>query len=256
MRKFVNYDVKDRVALVTLDRPPVNALDSVTFDEMHQVIDEISENRECRVMIFTATGKSFSAGADLKAADGMDEEARRAFAPTGPRLTARLAAIQLPTICAMNGFAVGGGLEIALAFDFRIASTNARFGQGEIGIGLMPGAGGTQRLPRLIGKTAAKRLILTGEMIGADEAWRLGLVDAVVPPESLLPEAQKLASAIASKNPLAVKLAKKAIDEGFELPLKDGLEVEWKCFNEVISSEDFEEGIRAFAEKRQPVFKG
>jgi enoyl-CoA hydratase len=232
----------------------VNALDIVAFNEIHQVLDELLNDEQCRVLILTAKGKSFSAGADISSAH--DEATKKAFAPTGPKLTSRIESIDKPTLCAINGFAIGGGLEIALAFDFRIASENAKFGQAEIGVGSIPGSGGTQRLPRLIGKPKAKRLIFTGEMIDAQEAYRIGLVDAVVPPDRLVAEAKKVAEAIASKSPFAIRLAKKAIDEGFELPLPGGLAVEWKYFSEVINSEDFEEGMRAFAEKRPPVFKG
>ncbi len=256
MRRFVNCQVDDGMALITLDRPPVNALDFATFGELNQVLDEIGADQECRVLILTGAGKSFCAGADIKVMAEADEEKKKAFAPTGPELTRRIESLEMPTICAINGFAIGGGLEIALAFDFRIASDSATFGQGEIGVGSIPGAGGTQRLPRLIGKPKAKRLIFTGQTIDAGEAYRIGLVDLVVPPDRLMPEVKKLAGAIVSKSPFALRLAKKAINEGFELPLQKGLEIEWECFNEVMKSEDSVEGFRAFAEKRSPVFKG
>ena len=256
VRRFVNYQVDNGIALITLDRPPVNALDFVTFSEINQVLDEIGGNQECRVLILTGTGKSFCAGADIRVMADADEVKKKAFAPTGPELTRRIESLDMPTICAINGFAIGGGLEIALAFDFRIASDGATFGQGEIGVGSIPGAGGTQRLPRLIGKPKAKRLIFTGETVDAGEAYRIGLVDMVVPPDRLIPEVKKLAGAIVSKSPFALRLAKKAINEGFELPLQKGLEIEWECFNEVMNSEDSVEGFRAFAEKRPPVFKG
>lgn len=256
MGGYITTEMENGITLITLDRPPVNALDMETFDEIHRVLDEMENNDECRVLIFTAMGKGFCAGADIKNILEADEEAKKAFAPTGPKLTRRIELFEKPVIGAINGFAIGGGLEIAMAFDFRIASSSAIFGQGEIGIGSIPGAGGTQRLPRLIGKPRAKRMILTGETIEAEEAYRIGLIDMIVPPEKLLFESKKFAGVIASKSPVAVRLAKKAINEGLELPIEAGLEKEWKYFNEVIKSEDNLEGVRAFLEKRPPVFTG
>lgn len=256
MREFINYQIDERIAWMTLYRPPVNALNDVIFKELNEVLDEFAGNHEALVLVLTAKGNAFCAGADIKFVMQSDAATQKAFIKKGPLLTSRIESLDRPTICAINGFALGGGLEVAMAFDFRVASEKATFGQPEIGIGGIPGAGGTQRLPRLIGRAKAKRLIFTGETIDAKEAYRIGLVDMVVGADQLVSETNKFAKAMASRSPVALRLAKKSINEGVELPLQKGLEIEGKCFGEVQESEDHREGIRAFLEKRAPVYKG
>jgi enoyl-CoA hydratase/carnithine racemase len=244
------------VATVTLDRPDrYNALDRRIVGELVEVLKEIEGPGETRVMILTGAGeKAFCSGVDLKERSEMDGAERWAHNRALNAFTERLARLQTPTIAAMNGLAFGGGLEITLACDFRIAAEGARFALPEVGIGIVPGAGGTQRLPRLVGPTRAKELILTGRKIHADDALDMGLVSKVVPPSSLMDEARTLAEEIAVNSPLALAYAKAAVDIASETAIEQGLRYETSAIRVTLASEDYEIGLAAFADKREPSF--
>lgn len=254
------FEVRENgVAVLTVNRPKVlNALNQATLDEIDRALDEVASNSSIKVLVVTGAGdKSFVAGADINEFQLM-ENAYQAeeMARKGQRLTQKIEALPKPVIMAINGYALGGGCELAMAGDIRIASRNARFGQPEINLGIIPGYGGTQRLPRLVGKGMAKYLCMTGDHITAEEAWRIGLVEKVVEPEVLMDEALKLAEKLAAKPPIALHLIKKAIQEGTETDLDNGLKLEAAYFGLSMNTEDRVEGTRAFLEKRQPRFTG
>ncbi|TAM60736.1 crotonase [bacterium] len=246
------------IATITINRPDkLNALNEQTLKELAEVLDDANNDAEVRVVILTGAGKAFVAGADiaeLNALPSAVEGMRKAR--YGQSLTKKIERMRKPVIVAVNGFALGGGCELAMAGDFRIASEKAKFGQPEVNLGLCPGYGGTQRLPRLVGRGMGMYLCLTGEMIDAQEAWRIGLVEKVVPADQLLPEAKRIAKLIASKAPLAVELTKQSINEGIGVTLAEGLAVEALNFGLLVNTEDIKEGTSAFLEKRPAEFKG
>lgn len=246
------------IATITINRPKaLNALNPATLGELLQCCDALRQDRGIRCALLTGAGeRAFVAGADIAAMAGMSALEGRTFARYGQSLMRQLEDLPIPVIAAVNGFALGGGLELALACDCIIASTAAKFGQPEINLGLIPGFGGTQRLARRIGVTAARLLIYTGDLIGAEEALRLGLVNRVVAPSDLIGEAQKLAQTLAGKAPVAVQQAKAAINVGIDVDLEDGCRYEAEAFAVAFGSEDRGEGMRAFLEKRSPSFKG
>lgn len=252
---YVN--IEDGIGTITLNRPEkLNALSGQLFSELAAAALEMSKDDSARVVIITGGDKVFAAGADI---GGMG--------PSGPVGMAMsdgasrqaywlLENMPKPVIAAVAGYALGGGCELALVADIRIAADNAQFGLPEIKLGIIPGAGGTQRLPRLIGSGLAKEMIYTGDPISAEEAWRIGLVNKVVPSAELFSEARKLAHRIASRGALALRMAKTAINEGLRMDLEAGLQYEHKCFSLLFATEDQKEGMRAFMEKRKPNFKG
>ena len=253
------YEKEGGLAIITFNRPEVrNALNYLAIDEALEAASDADADDSVRVLILTGAGdKAFVAGADIE-----ELRARNTLTELGKRSAQRrvlanlLETMSKPTIAAINGFALGTGLELALACTIRIASENARFGQPEINLGIMPGNGGTQRLPRLVGEGRAMEMILTGDLIDAQEACRIGLVNRVVPQAELMPYVKELATKLASKPPLAVKLAKNAIHTGLNLSLNDGIEYENKLFAILCGSQDKQEGIAAFLEKRRPNFQG
>ncbi len=244
------------VATVTLDRPErYNALGVGIVGELREAIEEIEGAGEVRAMILTGAGeKAFCSGADLKERAGMDPGERWAHNRSMVALAEGLARLQVPTIAALNGLAFGGGLEIALACDFRIAAEGARFALPEVGLGIIPGAGGTQRLPRLVGPTHAKELILTGRRITAERALEIGLVSEVVPAGSLMQAARSLAGEIAANSPLALAYAKASVDLASETTIEQGLRYETAAIRATLASEDYRIGLAAFAEKESPEF--
>ncbi|MEM3697456.1 MAG: enoyl-CoA hydratase-related protein, partial [Candidatus Bathyarchaeia archaeon] len=218
---------------------------------------DVKKDENTRVAIITGAGeKAFSAGADIKAMRGMNALKARELSLMGEKLCNALENLEKPIIAAINGYALGGGLEVAMACDIRIASENARMGQTEINIGLIPGWGGTQRLPRLIGKTKAKELIFTGKIIDAKTAEQLGIVNMVVTADKLKEAARQFALELASKAPVALKVAKALINKGSEISLDAAIALEREGFGVVASTEDLQEGVSAFIEKRKPTFKG
>jgi enoyl-CoA hydratase len=252
----VRVEAAGPVVTVTVDRPKVlNALDDTTLRELAELFTGLAPTVRC--VILTGAGeKAFVAGADIAAMAGMSVEQGRAFAERGHAVAAALEALPAPVIAAVNGFALGGGLELALACDFAIASQNARLGLPEVGLGIIPGFGGTQRLARRIGIGRARELIYTGNLVTAEEAVRIGLVNAVTAPADLLRTAMNLAETIASRGPLAVASAKKAIGQGADLPLGQALALERELFAGLFVTGDRKEGMQAFLEKRSPLFRG
>lgn len=244
------------VATVTLNRPDrYNALGSRIVGELGEALEEIEGSGKVRVMVLTGVGeKAFCSGVDLKERAEMDADERWSHNRALNAFAERLARVQVPTIAALNGLAFGGGLEITLACDFRIAVEGARFALPEVGIGIVPGAGGTQRLPRLVGPTKAKELILTGRRIEAGAALEMGLISRVVPAGSLMDEALALAGEIAANSPLALAYAKAAVDLASETAIEQGLRYETAAIRATLSSEDYRIGLAAFAEKQKPEF--
>jgi len=244
------------MAILTLDNPPVNALRTGMLREVGEKVDALPKEG-ARVLILTGAGNNaFCAGADVEEMGTMDLAAGADIQRAGQAVMDRIEHSDLITIAAINGFCAGGGLELALACDLRIAATNARFSAPEVNLGLIPAYGGTQRLPRVVGKAKAKELIFTAKTIRADEAHRLGLVNQVLPDGEELRASKDLAMQIASKAPLAVKAAKKAINEGSEKHYQNGFVAESRYFQMVLQSADLMEGITAFLEKRPPKFTG
>jgi enoyl-CoA hydratase len=246
------------VAVVTLNRPKVlNALNQRTLEELGHAIDELGAEDTVRAIVLTGAGeKAFVAGADINELATQSPVSGRELARRGQALFSRIEQLGKPVIAAIGGFALGGGCELAMACTFRVAADTARLGQPEVNLGLIPGYGGSQRLLRLVGKDRAMDLILTGRMIEAEEALRIGLVTRVVPAASLLQEARLFAQELASKAPLAVRYAMQAIERGSEMPFDEACEFEATLFGLVASTEDMREGTQAFLEKRKPAFKG
>ncbi len=254
----IRYELRPPIAVVTLDRPKVlNALNRQSMTELEQVFLDIQQNSEVRAVLLTGAGeKAFVAGADIGELASLSPLEGEQLAGRGQRIFHLIENCGKPVIACINGFALGGGCELALACTLRIASSTARLGQPEVKIGIIPGYGGTQRLPRLIGKGAALKMILTGEAISAAEALRLGLVDEVVEPDQLLSRAEQIAQTIAGMAPLAVRDSIRAVNSGYDLPLASGLELEASLFGLACSTSDKAEGARAFLEKRAPHWSG
>ncbi|GAB6061989.1 enoyl-CoA hydratase [Deferrisoma palaeochoriense] len=249
---------EDGLCLITLNRPQV--MNSISFQmllDLNRVLDEVRFDTSVRCVVITGAGdRAFCAGADLKERAGMTEDQVRRYIHTIRNTFTEVENLPMPVIAAVNGVALGGGTELALASDLRIASENATLGLTETSLAIIPGAGGTQRLPRIVGKAKAKELIFTAKRISAAEALEIGLVNRVVPLARLLDAARELAAAIAKNGPLAVRAAKRAIDRGMEMDLADALVFESTCYETLIPTEDRLEGLRAFREKRKPEYQG
>jgi enoyl-CoA hydratase len=252
------YEKRDGIGFVTFNRPKVlNALNRKTMEELKDILIAAREDDEVRVLILTGAGeKSFVAGADIAELAVQTPVSGKETAAFGQGVLHLLETIGKPSIAAINGFALGGGCEVALACSMRLASRTAKLGQPEVKLGIMPGYGGSQRLTRLCGKGTAYELCLTGEMISAEEALRIGLVNHVYDPAELLPAAEALAKKIVANAPLAVKFTMEAIDRGTEMPLAEGQYLETTLFGVLAATEDMREGTRAFLEKRPPQFRG
>lgn len=252
------FEVKDGVAVVTVNRPDkLNALNDQVMAELADAAGRIATDPSIRGAILTGAGpKSFVAGADIGDLAKQGPFDGKARAMRGQAVLRRFETCGKPVIAAVNGFALGGGCELAMACHIRIASENAKFGQPEVKLGIAPGYGGTQRLPRLVGKGVAIQLILTAEMIDAAEAYRIGLVNKVVPPDQLMAESEKMLRGILSMGPLAVRLSLEAIDSGLEMTLDEGLLLEANHFGLLAATQDTKEGLSAFLEKRAAQFTG
>ena len=248
----------EATAIVTINRPKVlNALNTQTLDELRRAILEIKQDEGVRVVIVTGAGeKSFVAGADINELAVQTPTGGREHALAGQHVFDLIENLGKPVIAAINGFALGGGCELAMACTLRLAADSARLGQPEIALGLIPGYAGTQRLPRLVGRGKAMEMILTGTPIAADEAQRIGLVNRVVPAAELMAEARKLASQLAKSAPIAMRYIINAVNKGREMPFAEACQYEATLFGLVASTDDMREGTAAFLEKRKPVFKG
>jgi enoyl-CoA hydratase len=254
----IRCELRPPLAVVTIDRPKVlNALNLECMTELEQVFLDLQQNEGVRVILLTGAGeKAFVAGADIRELSGLTAQQGEQTALRGQRVFSLIENLGKPVIACINGFALGGGCELALACTFRIASTTAKLGQPEVKIGLLPGYGGSQRLPRLIGKGAALKMILTGDPIPAAEALRLGLVEEVVEPGQLMARAEEIAQSIANVAPLAVRDSLRAVNSGYDLPLAAGLALEASLFGLACSTADKVEGTQAFLEKRAPNWSG
>ena len=249
----VLLEKKGQIAVATINRPKaLNALNSQVLEDINELLDAVCDDAEIRALVITGAGeKSFVAGADIAEMSTLTPEEGTAFGKKGNDVFRRLETLPIPTIAAVNGFALGGGCELSMSCDIRICADTAVFGQPEAGLGITPGFGGTQRLARLVGPGMAKQLIYTAKNIKADEALRIGLVNAVYPLEELLPAAEKMASAIAKNAPIAVRACKKAINDGLQVDMDEAMVIEEKLFGQCFGTADQKEGMAAFLEKRK-----
>jgi len=250
--QILKWNVSEQIATVTIDRPEaLNALNTRFFNEMDALVDELAKRKDVRVMVITGQGKAFVAGADISEMVRMNEAEGAAFSRLGQSTFRSLETLEIPVIAAINGFALGGGCELAMACDIRVASIKAKFGQPEVNLGLTPGYAGTQRLPRLVGLGNALHLLMSAEMVTAEDALRMGLVQKVVPPEDLQSEVAALAKQIASKGPRAVRMVKQLVREGMLTDFTAGCAMESRKFGSLFENEG-REGMQAFLEKRSP----
>jgi enoyl-CoA hydratase/carnithine racemase len=256
--ELVSMRREDDLVWLTIERPEVmNCLSFPTLKRLRTLCEELREDLSIRVVLITGAGdKSFCAGADLKERKTMQKERVPEFVKNIRRTMDDVESLPQPTVAVVNGFAFGGGMELLLACDLRVAAPHAQFGLTETTLAIIPGAGGTQRLPRLIGRSRAKDLVLTGRKIDCVEAERIGLVNRIAPAGRLVESARELARSIADNGPVAVRAAKAAIDQGSELPMAQGLEVEARCYERVLPTQDRLEALAAFAEKRKPKYTG
>ncbi|MBP8819544.1 MAG: short-chain-enoyl-CoA hydratase [Syntrophomonadaceae bacterium] len=255
--KYLLLEKEDGIGILYINRPEaMNALNTGVLEEIIQAADEISRDDEIQVLIITGAGdKSFVAGADIKEMHGLTAVEGRKFGYIGQAAFRAIEKLEKPVIAAVNGFALGGGCELAMAADIRLASDKAKFGQPEVGLGITPGFGGTQRLPRLVGEGRAMELILTANTINVEEAYRIGLVNHIYPAENLLDEARKMARKIMSNAPLAVKYSKSAINKGLQTDIDTGMAIEADLFGICFSTEDQKAGMGAFLNKEKASFK-
>ncbi|MBR3608125.1 MAG: enoyl-CoA hydratase/isomerase family protein [Lachnospiraceae bacterium] len=254
--EFVLYEVKGAVGIITINREKaLNALNSTVLEELDKTLDAVNLE-EIRCLILTGAGqKSFVAGADIGEMSSLTKEEGEAFGKKGNDVFRKLETFPIPVIAAINGFALGGGCEIAMSCDIRICSDNAVFGQPEVGLGITPGFGGTQRLPRLVGTGMAKQMIYTGRNIKADEAYRIGLVNAVYTQEELMAQAEKMAAGIAKNAPIAVRNCKKAINDGLDTDMDQAIVIEEKLFGDCFETEDQKYGMAFFLDKNKEKVK-
>ena len=252
MYQTLRYEKQENIGILTINRPEaLNALNSTVIGDLEQAITEVEKDAELGALIITGEGRSFVAGADIGEMSTLTKEGGEAFGKHGNDVFRAIETLPIPTIAAVNGFALGGGCELSMACDIRICADTAVFGQPETGLGITPGFGGTQRLARLVSPGMAKQLIYTAKNIKADEAYRIGLVNAVYPLDELLPAAEKLAETIAKNAPIAVRACKQAINEGLQVDMDKAIVIEEKLFGSCFQSADQIEGMSAFLEKRK-----
>ena len=256
MYQTIKYEVKEKIGYVTINRPEaLNALNSTVLEELFDVFQKIDDDADVRCVILTGEGRAFVAGADIAQMSTLNAIEGKKFAAYGHKVMNYIEKIETPVIAAVNGFALGGGCELSMACDFRIASSKAVFGQPEVGLGITPGFGGTQRLARLVSPGMAKQLIYTARNIKADEAYRIGLVNAVYTQEELLPAAQKMAVGIAKNAPIAVRNCKKAINDGLQVDMDQAVVIEEKLFGDCFETEDQKYGMAFFLDKNKEKVK-
>lgn len=254
---LVSLAVADRLAVLTMERPPVNAMSRAFMSELEAGLQQAAADPAVRVIIVTSRLPGmFSGGADIRELEGLDAAGCAAFIALGQGLFSRVGEIPKPILAVINGVCLGGGMELAMACDLRVAAESARFGQPEVNLGVVSGWGGTQRLPRLVGKTRGLEMLLVGEQISADDAFAMGLLNRVVPDDMLMAEAAALAKKLAAKSPVALAKVKETVVRGLSLALAEGLREEARCYVEAYRSDDAKEGIRAFLEKRPARFPG
>jgi len=257
MYQFLTFEVAERIAVITVNRPDkLNALNDATIAELGRAIDEANAREDVAGVLLTGAGRSFIAGADISELESQSPLEAQRRARVGQAIFRRFETSPKPTVAAINGFALGGGCELAMACHVRLASEKAKLGQPEVKLGIVPGYGGTQRLPRLVGRGAALKLLLTGDMIDAAEAFRLGLIDQVVAPEALMDTARTLLGAMVANAPLALAGCIEAVNRGQDVPLEEGCTIESDFFGLLSATADMKEGMRAFLEKRAPTFTG
>lgn len=257
MYKHIILEQEGKIGIVKINRPEaLNALNMDVLSDLDRAMDEVASNDSIEVIIITGEGKAFVAGADISQMKDLDFDEGRKFGNIGQAVFRKIEKLEKTTIAAVNGFALGGGCELAMCCDLRIASSRAKFGQPEVGLGIIPGFSGTQRLPRLVGLAKGKELILTGDIINAQEAEHICLVNKTVEKEDLMDEAKKMANKIIKNSPLAVKYANKAIKTGIETDIETGIDIEANLFGMCFASKDQKEGMTAFIEKRKPDFQG
>ena len=255
--KNIKVETKNNIGFLTIHRPEaLNALNQETLQELIKAIDELEQNTAIRVVILTGEGKAFIAGADIKHMKDLTPLQAKKFAELGHSALWKIQHSRLPFIAAVNGYALGGGCEVMMACDICIAAANAKIGQPEINLGVHPGFGGTQRLPRLVGPMKAKELLLTGDTLTAEQAQKIGLINTVVPDEKLLEETEKLAEKITSKSPIQTAFIKELVNKGLDIDLPSACSLEISYFSSCFSTMDQKEGMTAFLEKRKPLFKG
>lgn len=255
--KNIKVEKKEGIGTITINRPQVlNALNKDTISELSQAVDELEKDKTIKVTILTGEGKAFIAGADIKQMSEMTPLEAKEFADMGHKTLMKIEQSRLPFIAAVNGFALGGGCEFMMACDICIAATSAKIGQPEINLGIHPGFGGTQRLPRLVGRMKAKELLLTGRTIDATEAYRIGLINRVVEDDKLMEEVITLASTVASKSPVQTAFIKSLVNKGTDIDINTACSLEISYFSSGFSTHDQREGMKAFLEKRKPAFKG
>ncbi len=248
---------EEGVGVITINHPPTNALNAQTLEELGSVFEEMEKDEEIKAVIITGSGERvFASGADINEFKDLDKETALKMVNQGKRVFNQIETFPKPIIAAINGACLGGGCELAMCCDLRVAVEGARFGQPEIRLGIMPGWGGTQRLPRLVGKTRALELLLSGNMIKADEAKEIGLINKTVPSDKLISQAKLIAHRLVKLAPLAIKEIKRAVNEGLNTGLFEGLKLEGDCFLKVLETEDAKIGISAFLSKKSPRFKG
>lgn len=256
MYQTIRYEKNGNIGIATINRPEaLNALNSTVVSELELLMNEVEKDAELAVFILTGEGRSFVAGADIGEQKPLDLTGGRKWGQRGSALFRRIEKLEIPTIAAVNGFALGGGCEIAMSCDIILASEKAKFGQPEVGLGITPGFSGTQRLPRRVGIAKAKELIFSGKMVNAAEAKEIGLVNAVYAPEELMNGALEMAKSFAKNAPIAVKYSKACIDRGMDMDIDNGIALENELFAMCFATEDQKEGMTAFLEKRSATFK-
>lgn len=257
MYKFLLCEIEDKIAVVTINRPPVNPLNTKVFQELSIVFDELEANEDVRAIVLTGSGeRAFVAGADINEMASLDLVGINMMNKTSRTVFTKIENVTKPVIAALNGMALGGGLELALACDLRISSDRAKFAFPEVGLGIIPGGGGTQRLQKIVGQGVAKELLYFGDMIDAQRALDLHIVNKLVPAGVVLETAKEWAGNLAKKPPVALQMVKTAVNAGGNTDLESGLIIESVCFGNAFSTEDRKEGLKAFVEKREPIYSG
>ncbi|WP_068985488.1 MULTISPECIES: enoyl-CoA hydratase/isomerase family protein [Lysinibacillus] len=255
--KSLLVEVENNIATITINRPPVNPLNTQVFNELSDVFSKLDEEDDVRAIILTGSGeKAFVAGADISEMAGLDLVGINKMNKVSRSVFTQIENSTKPVIAALNGMALGGGLELALVCDLRISTEKAKFAFPEVGLGIIPGGGGTQRLPKIVGQGIAKELLYFGEMFDAVRALELGIVNKVVPAEEVIPVAKEWAKKLAQKPPVALQMVKQAVNAGSNTDIESGLIIEAACFGNAFSTEDRKEGLNAFVEKRKPVYTG